>query len=40
MSGCYQDMPFLSMEFMMVSNLRMQAVSATFFGFPADRRRW
>ena len=38
--GCCQDVPCLSMEFRIISNLRMHAVSATFLGFPADRRRW
>ena len=40
MYGCCQDVPCLSMEFRMVSNLRMQAVNASFFGLPADKRRW
>lgn len=39
-SGCSQDVPCLSMEFSIVSSLRMQAVNASFFGLPEDKSRW
>ena len=39
-AGWFQDVPCLSMEFRMVSNLRIQAVRASFFGLPADNRCW
>ena len=37
--GWFQDEPYLSMEFRIISSLRMQAVRASFFGLPADNRR-
>ena len=39
-AGWFQDEPYLSMELRIISSLRMQAVRASFFGLPADNRRW
>ena len=39
-SGWFQDEPYLSMELRIISSLRIQAVRASFFGLPADNRRW
>ena len=36
----FPDEPYLSMELRIISSLRIQAVRASFFGFPADNRRW
>ncbi len=38
-SDGFQWVSLRTMEFRMVSNLRMQAVIATFFSFPAAMRR-
>ena len=35
----FQDEPCLNMEFRITSNLRMQAIGASFFGLPADCKR-
>ncbi len=39
-AGWFQDEPYLSMELRIISSLRIQAVRASFFGLPADNRRW
>ena len=39
-TGWFQDEPYLSMELRIISSLRLQAVRASFFGLPADNRRW
>ena len=40
MAGWFQDVPCLSMELRIINSLRIQAVSASFFGLPSDKRRW
>ena len=39
-AGWFPDEPYLSMELRIISSLRIQAVRASFFGFPADNKRW
>ena len=39
-AGWFQDEPYLSIELGIISSLRIQAVRASFFGLPADNRRW
>ena len=39
-AGWFQDVPCLSMELRIINSLRIQAVRASFFGLPSDKRRW